>query len=219
MPKVKESYIKNKQERILDALFDSCKEKPLYEITLKDVISKSELSQGGIYIYFSDLDEIIAALINRHYKLFDYSKNIELAFENSVPNEVIRSLFNLLASTFDEEGLLYNKIIYELNIIIIGNAKRCAKINSYLVENPSIIVNKLLSYITQKIEEGFYNPSIETEQLLAFVLASMDGILRDIIMVMCYQETNFPFEKSFTPKKLFETLFECLIKVLEGSEI
>lgn len=65
MPKTSEDYFKQKRRKILDAAFTVCMKKPMFEVSMRDVISESGLSQGGIYRYFSNLDEILIELFNR----------------------------------------------------------------------------------------------------------------------------------------------------------
>ena len=65
MPKVSEDYFKKKRDEILDAAYQVVMEKPIYSVSLRDIIQKSGLSQGGIYRYYSGLDDILIALINR----------------------------------------------------------------------------------------------------------------------------------------------------------
>ena len=51
MPKVNEAYISEKKQVILDATFRICMRKPVYQVTMKDVIKETGMSQGGIYRY------------------------------------------------------------------------------------------------------------------------------------------------------------------------
>ena len=46
MPKVKNEYLENKRNQILDAAFAVCKRKPAYDITMTDIVSETGMSQG-----------------------------------------------------------------------------------------------------------------------------------------------------------------------------
>lgn len=46
MPKVNEDYINKKKTQILDAAFRMFQQKPLYEITMLDVIKEAGISKG-----------------------------------------------------------------------------------------------------------------------------------------------------------------------------
>lgn len=47
MPKVKNEYLENKRNEILDAAFAVCKRKPAYDITMTDIVSETGMSQGA----------------------------------------------------------------------------------------------------------------------------------------------------------------------------
>ena len=38
--------------------------KSLYELNMLDVVKQAKLSKGGIYLYFSDIDELLIEVIN-----------------------------------------------------------------------------------------------------------------------------------------------------------
>ena len=46
MPKVSHDYVIRKKNVILEAALSVCKVKPLYEITMRDIIKASGVSQG-----------------------------------------------------------------------------------------------------------------------------------------------------------------------------
>ena len=65
MPKVDKSYFEKKKNKILEAAFSVCMKKPVYSVTMSDIISETGLSQGGVYKYFSNIDDIFIALTNK----------------------------------------------------------------------------------------------------------------------------------------------------------
>ena len=62
MPKVDKEHFERKENLIVDAAIRVCQIKPAYEVTLRDVIRESGISPGGMYCYFSSIDEIFAAI-------------------------------------------------------------------------------------------------------------------------------------------------------------
>lgn len=74
MPKVSQEYLDNKRNAIVSAALKVCKSKPLYQITMKDIIRESGVSQGGIYRYFKSIDEILVEVINRSSSNIDNKK-------------------------------------------------------------------------------------------------------------------------------------------------
>ena len=69
MPKVTQEYIDNKKKFIVDAAYQVCLRKPVEMVTMMDVIEETGLSQGGIYRFYKDLDDIKALIKIKTQKL------------------------------------------------------------------------------------------------------------------------------------------------------
>ena len=63
MPKVTEEYIENKKKRIVEAAYTLCLKKTVSTVTMQDIINETGLSQGGIYRFYHDIDEIFSDMI------------------------------------------------------------------------------------------------------------------------------------------------------------
>ena len=59
MPKVTEEYIINKKKKIVSAAYELCIKKTVSTVTMQDIINETGLSQGGIYRFYKDIDEIL----------------------------------------------------------------------------------------------------------------------------------------------------------------
>ena len=68
MPKVTEEYKQQKRKMIIEAALEVLKQKALYELNMLDVVKQAKLSKGGIYLYFSDIDELLVDVINTVFK-------------------------------------------------------------------------------------------------------------------------------------------------------
>ena len=77
MPKVIDEYITENKSYILKYTGGIMKEKPLYTITMRDIIKKAGFSQGIIYHYYTSLDEIYIDYINKYttYNLLEQNIN------------------------------------------------------------------------------------------------------------------------------------------------
>ena len=80
MPKITDEYIKNKRKRIVDACYAVCLRKPIQMVTMTDVIEESGLSQGGIYRFYSDLDEILRDVIREMRHSFNIMEETDRLF-------------------------------------------------------------------------------------------------------------------------------------------
>ena len=63
MPKVSPEYIASKKRLITDAAYQLCLEKTVSTVTMQDIINRTGLSQGGIYRFYRDIDEIFADML------------------------------------------------------------------------------------------------------------------------------------------------------------
>lgn len=63
MAKVSEEYIQNKKSMIVRAAYDLCLQKTIGTVTMQDIINATGLSQGGIYRFYKDIDEIFRDML------------------------------------------------------------------------------------------------------------------------------------------------------------
>ncbi|MFJ7953897.1 TetR/AcrR family transcriptional regulator [Lysinibacillus sp. NPDC096418] len=189
MPKVSHEYVIRKKSSILEAALSVCKVKPLHEITMRDIIKASGISQGGIYRYYADLDEILVEIINQTNANADYKQAVDAIIENSkAPQEKIEKLFTFLGNYIKENLSTVGKIQFELTILFANNPERQKKILSNITENESgqYLVEQLFSTIQQGISSGSFQPEVSPEDIFTFIITSIDGIVRDVVLQKCY---------------------------------
>lgn len=119
MPKVKEQYLEEKRDQILDAAFDVCMSKPVYTVKMKDIIAKTGFSHGLVYRYFTDLEDILFALMNRDTSNIDVSAKLdEILHSGHAPEDVVTQMFSLyfeaVVSGITGFGKLFNEILITL---------------------------------------------------------------------------------------------------------
>ncbi|KPN97191.1 TetR/AcrR family transcriptional regulator [Lysinibacillus sp. ZYM-1] len=189
MPKVSHDYVIKKKKIILEAALSVCKVKPLYEITMRDIIKASGVSQGGIYRYYSDVDEILVAIINQANANADYKEDVDAIIENSeIPKEKLGKLFTFLGEYIKENLSTVGKIHFELTILFANNPERQMKILPNITENESgqYLVERIFNTIHEGISLGSFQPEVALEDLFTFIMTSIDGIVRDVVLQKCY---------------------------------
>ena len=105
MPKVTDEYIKNKRKRIVDACYAVCLRKPIQMVTMTDVIEESGLSQGGIYRFYSDLDEILRDVIREMRHSFNIMEETDRLFSKAEEisiNDIVYAICDILGRTMEE---------------------------------------------------------------------------------------------------------------------
>lgn len=81
MPRVTEKYIEEKKNQVLDASLTVMGHKPLFAVTMQDIINETGFSQGAIYRYYEDIDDILIAVLNKFYQPIDLKKEVKILFK------------------------------------------------------------------------------------------------------------------------------------------
>ncbi|WP_369435936.1 TetR/AcrR family transcriptional regulator [Lysinibacillus fusiformis] len=216
MPKVSHEYVMKKKKDIVEAALSVCKVKPLYEIKMRDIIKASGVSQGGIYRYYADLDEILVAVINQANANVDYRHVVDEIIDNShSPKEIIIKLFSFLGEYIQENLSTVGKIQFELTIVFANNPERQQKILSNITENENgqYLMEQLLGTIHEGISLGTFQPGVSLEDLFTLITVSIDGIVRDVILQKCYgmfQDEQVLFDEV----RLMDTLCKSVLLML-----
>lgn len=222
MPKVKDEYLENKRNQILDAAFAVCKRKPVYDVTMTDIVTETGMSQGGVYKYFNNIDLVLAALIDRANLQGNYMEQIDEIMESGNASDVIlHDLFLISEQYFSDMLISYNKILFELSTFFAYNSERRERINK------NVTTSSTFGYLTQcassvmvtGVERGDFVPVLPVKDIMAFIIASFDGIIRDVTLSRCYSGNSEPESGVvFDEKNLIHCLYISTMSLLEKSE-
>lgn len=217
MPKVNSDYFEEKKNKILDAAFTVCMKKPMHEVSMRDIISESGLSQGGIYRYFSNLTDILVALITRDSECYDVKTLVDTAISSDkVPEKVIGEIFGIYEKTILDNLVGVGKIYYEANVLYANDKESLSRFSqTRMVSEEAYLQEKCFSFIAGKIVEGYFKPKLPLEDLFNFLAVSFDGIIRDLILSKHYQ---FPIPAGFEKDRLIKSLCTALVLLLDGNE-
>ena len=196
MPKVNQEYVVEKEKSIVDAAIRVCKTKPAYAVTLRDVVKECGISQGGLYHYFSDIDEIFAEILNR---CFDETKGDESEykiFESNKPlHEIITSAFAIIGQLIDDIVKQYGSLIHEIGSIYLHEPERRLKIaDKFKYHNDAeLLLGKIFVEIETNIANGDYELLIPKEELVLLVYVTVQGIQQTVTFLQKsdYKENAF----------------------------
>ena len=221
MPKMSADYLLNKRNRILDAAYEVCMSKPMHEVSMRDVITQSGLSQGGIYLYFKNLDEILIALINRNSVKYELEKlTDEVLLTDQTPEKVVRELFMLWHKAVLTNLIGVGKIYYEMGVIYVNDKERLNYFtaNIEFAAGENYMWEKLYQYIGKKVAAGYFKPIIAIADLAKLHITVFDGITRDLILSCHYQVASpLPEELgSLEGENLVKNFCTAFILLLNG---
>jgi AcrR family transcriptional regulator len=200
VPKVSKEYLENKKELFLQAALVVCKTKPLYEVTMKDIIRECKISQGGIYRYYSDVDEILVEVINWCNPNADYRQKIDDIVENSrTPKEAVENLFSFMGNYMQSNVTTIGKILFELTVLMANHPSRGRKIQSQIKDGQSgqYFITRMSQVARDGIASGYFHPVLPEDNILSFISMAIDGIAVNGALLKSYgvpQRGEIPFD-------------------------
>lgn len=222
MPKVKEEYLEGKKEEILDAALAVCGRKPAYDMTMSDIVAQTGMSQGGVYKYYNNIDLVLADLINRANSMGDHKARIDEIMESCrSPEEKLGDLFKVSELYFTDLLIGYIKILFELGTMFAYSSERNAAIsrNVKTASTFSHLIGCASQVIMTGTENGCFAPVIPVTEILAFNVASFDGIIRDVTLAKCYGDKDAPKSPvDLDEKKLIRSLYLSTMALLGKPE-
>ncbi|MCR4939270.1 MAG: hypothetical protein K5930_04060 [Treponemataceae bacterium] len=220
MPKVSEEYIEKKKDYIVDCTYKICLRKPVEMVTMTDLIQETGLSQGGIYRFYKNLDEILCDMIagmRKNYNFIDRLEEItrhkEISFE-----ETVNKVCGTLADAMEEHLLDIQKINFDLTVLAINEPERAAKIieETKGKGNFDYLARVTMPLLLEAAKDKKLIPKAEPEAILRFLSASYVGIEMSCILSACYSKGLMHVDSN--PRELFEVLAKSII-LLFGGEV
>ena len=223
MPKVKEEYLDEKKDEILEAARAVCERKPAYDLTMSDIVAQTGMSQGGVYKYYNNIDLVLADLINKANSKGDYTERIgEIMKSDMTPETKIKELFSVSELYFSDLLISYNKILFELSTLFANNPGKNESVrkNVTTVSTFSLLIESASKVIITSVENGYFEPVLPVTDILAFIVASFDGIIRDVTLTRCYKDKDVPAAPVvFDEKKLIASLYHSTMALLGKPQI
>ena len=220
MPKVTQEYIENKKKFIVDAAYRVCLRKPVEMVTMMDVIEETGLSQGGIYRFYKDLDEILSDVITgmrMSYNIIDdmeqlFSASEELSFE-----EGVHKICDILAEVMETYLMDIQKINFDLTVLAINEPERAEKIIGGIRGQSSFgyLSTVALPNLIKESKKRNYKLRDKPERIANFISAAYTGIEMNCILTACYKA---PMGAECKPRPLFDTLARSIIYLCGGEE-
>ena len=219
MPKVSEEYFENKKKLITEATYNVCLRKPVGMVTMTDVIEETGLSQGGIYRFYKNLDEILSDMITRmrvDYNLVDslelVTKNNDLSFE-----EVAYKICDIMADVMEEHLLDIQKINFDLTVLAINEPDRAAAIirGAKGSGNFEYLASVTMPMLVEACVKNKLKPVADPEDILKYISASYTGIEMNCILSACYGDKVKNVDCK--PKELFNVLAKTIILLFGGN--
>lgn len=213
MPKVTEEYIANKKKLIIDAAYELCLEKTVSTVTMQDIINRTGLSQGGIYRFYRDIDEIFADMLVEMRKKVSIKECADEIFSKAdeiPPGEITKQIFEMLADFMSQELMGVEKVDFELSVLAMNAPGRVEKILSGAkgIGHKEYIMMKTAEFFGRKLENGEIKANVGPAELMTFISSAYSGIQMSCIVNNCYSKG--PMAQAYQPKPLMMTLAQTV---------
>lgn len=220
MPKVTQEYILNKKKRIVDAAYKMCIQKTVSTVTMQDIINETGLSQGGIYRFYKDIDEILADMIDRIRKESHFQENLDtiLSQARDVPfQDTVYAVFDLLGKSMEAELLSIEKIDFELSVLAMNSPQRVDNILSKtkIHGNKEYLSIRTAELFNQALEEGKIHVRIPIPELFAYITSIYSGIQMTCIVNTCYHSLSIEEKKLWGPTVQMQLLAKTVLQFIE----
>lgn len=217
MPKVSPEYIASKKRLITDAAYQLCLEKTVSTVTMQDIINRTGLSQGGIYRFYRDIDEIFADMLMEmrgKVKIKEQTDEIFSHADEVPPTEVTFHIFDMLAEFMTQELMGIEKIDFELSVLAMNAPDRVEKIltGAKGVGHKEYIMMRTADFFAQKIASGEIQAKVGPAEMVSFISSAYSGIQMSCIVNNCYRKS--PIAEAYQPKILLRTLAESVNHLL-----
>lgn len=209
MPKVTEEYIQRKKKMIIDVAYALCIEKTVSTVTMQDIINRTGLSQGGIYRFYKDIDEIFRDMLIDIRKRIPIKEKVDEIFANieEIPDrEIAYVIFDMLAEFMEKELMGIEKIDFELSILAMNVPHRMDKILTDIpsIGNKEYVMKRTMEHFIKKIEQGKCTPRVSGEELYSYITSAYSGVQMCCIVNNCYKQSAF--SELYKPRKQFKTV-------------
>ena len=220
MPKVTQEYIDNKKKFIVDAAYRVCLRKPVEMVTMMDVIEEAGLSQGGIYRFYKDLEEILSDVIagmRMNYNIIDEMEQLFSASDEMSFEEGVHKIFDILADVMEKHLMDIQKINFDLTVLAINEPERAEKILRGIKGKSSLgyLSTVALPNLFKESKKRKYKLRDKPENTANFISAAYTGIEMNCILTACYKA---PMGAQCKPRPLFNTLAKTIIYLCGGEE-
>ena len=219
MPKVTQEYMDNKRKFIVDCAYRVCLRKPVEMVTISDVIAETGLSQGGIYRFYKDLDEILSDMISGMRREYDITGKLDeaIADGNASFEESTRRVCAVLGEAMEKHLMDIQKINFDLTVLTINEPQRAEKIikNVKGRGNMEHMSKVIFPRLFEAAAKGTLKPLHDPMQLYNFVSSAYVGIETNCILTACYGTASMRAKCS--PKDMFEVLATTIITLFGGN--
>ena len=237
MARVSEEYYRLRKAEIVEAAMKVCGKKTVSSITMQDIIDATGFSQGAIYRYYTNIDEILADLLSRiHTEQYGSADRVNSYIDAEMKEydalrchpvtvetleerrrfiaERILRLHEIWAEELRKYLYPHKKIELEFSILADNFPERARVLFPKVVPERDINT-RVFSVIFEEVKEGVLAPRIPLDEFMEYNTAVFRGILTRAIAVNSLKRNrDFDDSNGYDIVKRFETFARSSLYML-----
>lgn len=181
MPKVKPEHTERKKAEILEAAKRVCKDKPLYEVAMRDIVVESGMSQGGVYKYFSNIDDVFVAILNQETLTHHVKEKVEVLFQSqNHALDKLNQFLQLIGEHIEATILTDGSIYYEIITLYSKDPERFEQIKDQLdeVSNLQYLQKAFTEFLLDQLNNGQFKTTMDKDEILTLIEVYMTGLVQ-----------------------------------------
>ncbi len=172
MPKISEAQRETRRQRILDAALRCFSRDGFHNTTTGDIVRESGVSQGALYLYFNNKDDMIVALADDRHQSEAILNG--LAQGEQDPVRGLLSLIELYGSGLSNAARLDAR---RVGVQGWAEALRSPRIHESVTTGMSSVRAAIVKLIERGQHTGQIRPEIDPEALARVLVATFQGLV------------------------------------------
>lgn len=168
-PNVPESYLKARQDQIINAAVACFSRKGFHQTTMKDICEEAGLSTGAVYNYFPSKEDIVARCAE-----MSLQRNVEMFASASGKGtvEAFKDVLQMLFSLVKQENITQ---AFSFDIELWAESTRNAKVRESLRKNEEGNLRVLTEMVIAGQKQGIFNPDVDSLAFARLLFSTFVG--------------------------------------------
>jgi AcrR family transcriptional regulator len=171
-PKISDSEKEKRKMHIIQSATEVFKRKGYVNSTMQDIVDETEMSRGWVYLYFSNKEDIMLAILAENDQQTEAQINSLLTSGLSVW-QGLSGLIDMMDQQLSHASDDLPIVVYEYFIIGWKQPER----REYLEAHYKKQHDFLLLYLQRGVVQGEFKPSVDLEVIIRMITSYFEGLL------------------------------------------
>ncbi|CUX47577.1 putative HTH-type transcriptional regulator YfiR [Clostridium sp. C105KSO15] len=197
MPQVSEKYMEERKNKIAKAAINVFAKKGYSNATMKDIMDEAQISRGGLYAHFDNIDSVFLAAL-KYDDLLNLKSVLSPGTDETLFPQLKDWIQKIVTSVQNSDG---NLVRAKSEFFFSHDASEVP----YLKDRHEKLANAIQSFIYMGIESGEFRDTIDVNTFSELLIAVIDGI-----MLQQYNQ----FCSGINPLKILDLLNTMIERIL-----